>query len=362
MAEIRAMTAEDLSEVTSLLDTYLPDWGGDRELLRATMLEHPWADPELSSLVAVDEQGAIVGFIGAQARRLVFDGRPLRGLCCSHLVVVPDRRGSAAGALLLGRLLAGPQDLTWSDSAIPIVTRMWRTFGGELDHARACDWMLVLRPAGWIGSWAGLVTGRRRIDRDLIPVGSFPFSALARLRPGGGEVIWEEGEIRRASGPVAGVTGEDATGEQIVEELPAISARTRFRVDYDADHLDHQLGQIRARSGELACRLVRLNGKPIGWYAYLPRRAGASRVLCLLGTERQIDLVLGELIEHARAGGSRVLAGRLEPHLDAPLRRRLAAIGLVRDSVLHAADPELRAALATGSALLTQLDGEWFLV
>ena len=107
---------------------------------------------------------------------------------------------------------------------------------------------------------------------------------------------------------------------------------------------------------------MRLNGSPIGWYAYLPRRAAASRVLCLAGTERHLDLVLGELVEHARGGGSRVLAGRLEPHLDGPLRRRLAAIGIVRDSVLHAADPELRAALATGSALLTQLDGEWFLV
>jgi hypothetical protein len=362
MTEIRAMTGEDLGAVTTLLDTHLPDWGGDRALLEATMLSHPWAEPELSSLVAVDEQGAVVGFIGAQSRRLVFDGRPLRGLCCSHLVVVPDNRGSAAGALLLGRLLGGPQDLTWSDSAIPIVARMWRTFGGELDHARACDWMLVLRPAGWVGSWAGSLAGRRRIDRDLIPVGSFPFSSLARLRPGGGEMIWEEGEIRRAGDPVDGLTGEDASAEQIVEAMPAIAARTRFRVDYDAEHLEHLFGQVRARAGELVCRLVRLNGKPVGWYAYLPRRATASRVLYLAGTERQIDLVLGELIEHARGRGSRVLAGRLEPHLDAPLRRRLAAIGLVRDSVVHAADPELRATLATGSALLTQLDGEWFLV
>jgi len=362
MTEIRAMAGDDLGAVTALLDTHLPDWGGDRGLLEATMLEHPWADPELCSLVATDDRGEIVGFIGAQARRLSFDGRTLRGLCCSHLVVVPDSRGSAAGALLLGRLLAGPQDLTWSDSAIPIVARMWRTFGGELDHARTCDWMLVLRPAGWIGSWAGSLAGRRRIDRDLIPVGSFPFSGLARLRPGGGEIVWEEGAIKRAPDPVPGVGGEDASAELIVEHLPAISAKTRFRVDYDREHLEHVLGQVRARAGELVCRLVRLRDRPIGWYAYLPRRATASRVLCLAGVERHMDLVLGELLEHARAGGSRVLAGRLEPHLDTALRRRLAAIGLVRDAVVHAADPELRAVLATDSALLTQLDGEWFLV
>jgi hypothetical protein len=125
-------------------------------------------------------------------------------------------------------------------------------------------------------------------------------------------------------------------------------------------HIDHLFALIRARAGELVCRLVRRGERPIGWYAYLPHRSTASRVLCVCAPERQTDAVIGELVDDARNRGSRVLAGRLEPHLDGALRRRLAVAGLAREPVLHAKDPELRAVLSTGSALLTQLDSEWF--
>jgi hypothetical protein len=345
MTQIRALVEDDLSAVGALLDRLLPDWGGDPAFLGATVLAHPWADPELSSLVAVGESGALIGFIGAQARRIRFDGAELRGVCCSHLVVDPEHRGGAAGALLLGRLLSGPQAITWSDSANQTVARMWRTFGGQLDHARACDWMLVLRPLGWIGSWLDSAAHRRRIDREVIPVGAFPFHTVAR---------------RDAQALEPGVTGEDVGSDQILEHLPALVSRTRLRVDYDEAHLEHLFALIRSRAGELVCRLVRRADRPIGWYAYLPRRSTASRVLHVCAPERQIDAVLGELVDHARNRDSRVLAGRLEPHLDGALRRRLAAVGLAREPVLHAKDPELRAVLSTGSALLTQLDSEWF--
>ena len=345
MTEIRPLTDVDLPAVGSLLDRLLPDWGGDREFLAATVLDHPWADPEVTSLVAVAEDGEPVGFIGAQVRRVRFDDRTLTGVCCSHLVVAQDRRVGAAGALLLGRLLSGPQDLTWSDSATETVTRIWRTYGGFFDHTRACDWMLVLRPLGWIGSWAGAALRRQGINRELIPVGAFPFHTVAR---------------RGAAAPDSGVTGEDVSPAEIVEHLPALVARTRAWVDYDEQHLTHLFAQIRTQSGELVARMVRQRGRPIGWYAYLPRKATASRVLHICAPERHVEAVLDELISDARARGTRVLSGRLEPHLDGVLQRRLAAIGLSRAPVLHVDDPELRAVLAGADGLLTQLDSEWF--
>jgi hypothetical protein len=112
--------------------------------------------------------------------------------------------------------------------------------------------------------------------------------------------------------------------------------------------------------GGLECRLVRLDGNPIGWYAYLSRPGGASRVLQICAPEPQLEAVVAELVEHARAAGSAALTGRLEPHLEGPLRHRLAVIGFARQPVIHVRDPEVHALLATSSSRLTRLDGEWY--
>jgi hypothetical protein len=179
----------------------------------------------------------------------------------------------------------------------------------------------------------------------VVPVGTFPFHTIARPE---------------AMTAPAGVYGEDASVAEIVEKLPKLTARTRLRVDYDQAHLEHLVRLIRSRDRQLICRLVRHGDRPIGWYAYLPRREAASRVLHLCAPERHVDAVLGELLHDARRRGGRVLAGRLEPHLDRALQRRMAAIGLARSPVIHARDTAVRAAVAGDRALLTQLDSEWF--
>jgi hypothetical protein len=345
VTEIRPVTTEDLPAVLSLLKSHLSEWAGDLNFLQATVLAHPWADPELPSLVATGGDGAVVGFIGAAVRRLRFDGDPLRGVCCSHLVVAPEQRRTAAGALLLGKLLTGPQELTWSDSMNRAVARMWQTFGGHLDHSRACDWMLVLRPRPWLRSNVAEVARRRRIARERIPVGAVPLQALRRHGPRGAE---------------PGVEGHDATAEEIVEVMPSLTARLRLFVDYDVAHLEHLRDLIVAREGGLVCRIVQRRGRAVGWYAYLPRPGAASRVLQLCAAARDTDAVLGELVEHARDSGSLALAGRLEPNLDGALRDRGAVLSLAREPALHAEDTGVRATLATSSSLLSQLDSEWF--
>jgi hypothetical protein len=325
---------------------HLAGWNDDEEFLAATALEHPWADPDTPSLVAT-EDGRVVGWIAAAARRLRFGDREIRGVCCSHLVVDPASRSSAAGALLLSRLLSGPQELTWSDSANDPVLRMWRVYGGHIDHSRACDWMLVLRPLRWLGGIAAALPRRGAASRELVPVAAFPFQALGARR--GAD-----------SNGGADVAGEDVGPAEIAENWSALTAKRRISLDYDKAFLDQLFMLIAGRNGPLTVRLVRRGGTPIGLYVCIPGRGGGLRVLHLSGREREIPAVMDELVEHARAQGVRFLFGRLEPHLDAPVRERLAAIGLARRPIVHSRDPELLAALQTDAALLTRLDSEWF--
>src|SRR3954447_11945555 len=230
MADIRPLEAGDLPAVAALMRAHLGGWGDDEAFLAATALEHPWADPEIPSLVAI-EDGRVVGWIAAAVRRLRFEGREVRGVCCSHLVVDPASRSSAAGALLLGRLLAGPQELTWSDSANDPVLRMWRVYGGQIDHSRACDWMLVLRPLRWLTGIAAAFPRRRAATRELVPVAAFPFQALGARRG-------------TARDPDPEITGEDAGPAEVAESWPGLTRKRRLQPEYDQAFLDHLFSLI----------------------------------------------------------------------------------------------------------------------
>jgi hypothetical protein len=349
MTDIRPLQQNDLPTVVELLRGHLPNWRLTESVLGGIMLDHPWADEELPSLVAVDEQDNVIGFIGSHARRLQFDGEPIRAVCATHVVVAPDSRAGAAGFHLLGQVLRGPQDMSFSDSATDAVMAIWRTLGGYIDYARVCDWMLVLRPTRWVGGVIQAAARREPVGRSLIPVGALPFQAIGKPL-----VRREEPETP------PDVSGEQASTAAIVENLPALTRRMRLLVDYDEQHLDHLFVQVESFWGPVVRRLVRRGERPIGWYAYVLRRGGASRVLQVTALEKEVDSVLGDLIDHAREQGSAVLTGRGEPHLMEALGRRLAVFGMARRPILHTSNPELAAALATDRSLLTRLDGEVF--
>jgi hypothetical protein len=355
MADIRPLERADVPAVLDLLQTHMRSWTLDRRVFEGLLVEHPWADAELPSLVAVGPSDQIVGFTGVQVRRMRFDGRSIRAVHSGHGIVKPGERGGALGALLIGRALKGPQDLTWSDGAADAVARVFKTYGGQLDHVRACDWLLVLRPVSWTRGLVAAAARRRIASRRVVPVGAVPFHALGpRLVP------------KAFPAPARDVRGQDATAATIVEHLPAITKQLRLWVEHDEDYLEHLFGLVRhfrglkSFEGPLFCRIVSSGTRPLGWYAYIARRGGPSRVLHVCVPERDSDAVLGELIQHARAQGSAALAGRAEPHLQRALHGRLAILGYARQPTILTKDVELEAALATSSSLVTRLDGDLF--
>ena len=346
MGDIRALERADLPAVMTLLRETLPGFPLDRDGLAAVTLDDPWHDEEIPSLVAI-EDGEVAGFIRSQVRPMIFDGNPIRGVCLSDLVVSPEHRRGAAGAMLLGRLLKGPQELSWSDSATDFVVRAWRTFGGGVDHVRAADFMIVLRPLRWIGGIASARVRGREVGRSLMPVGALPAHA-AGARISGHE----------PPGPAPGFAGEDTDAATIAAALAAIGKRIRVAVDWDEHQLASTFRRVEALGGTLTTRLVRRGDAPVGWYAYVRRDGDVSRLLHLAADERVVGAVFADLVADAAAAGSAVISGRAEPHLEQPLRERLAAVGFAWQPVIRARDPELAAALASGSALLTRLDGE----
>jgi hypothetical protein len=253
--------------------------------------------------------------------------------------------------LLVRGLLAGDQDVTWTDSGTPGVVRIWRMLGGDIDHARTCDWMLVLRPGRWLRRVATAVASPRAwLGPATAPVRGVPLPSRGR-----------DDDAERSPGEI---TSEDASAAEIAAELPAITRRIRLRVGHDEDYLEY-VGSYLEQLGlgdVLVRRLVRRGGAAIGWYAYLARPE-SGRVIHLGAAAAEAEAVVSALVEDARSRDIAVISGRLEPHLDEPIRRRDALLALRQQPLIHSRSPELVAAAGSSASLLTEMDlidSEWW--
>ncbi len=354
MSDVRPLDSADIPAVADLFRVAMgPEnplsrpWLAD--FLRETLIEGPWVDPEIPSLVATDD-GRLAGFIASNVRPVVVDGARMRAACCAHLVVDQNARSRALGPQLLGRYMGGPQDLTFTDTATEVVARMWRTFGGRADGGRSTGWMLVLRP----GSWA-VAVGRARVQGRRAPglatVPALPFHI------GGSRLT---GHREAEDGPP--VETEALTTAALMEHKDAILKGHRLHLDYDAVYVEWLLGRLDAlyATSVVVRRLVRRGGKAVGWFVYVRDPGGPGRVLQIAARERDTDAVVEALVHDARERGVTVLSGRLEPNLVEALRKRWAVLGFDARALVHAQDLKVLNALASGPSLLTRLDGEWW--
>jgi hypothetical protein len=356
---IRPLEREDLPQVAALYEHVARSGSrtpppGLLPYFERMFLDYPWADPEIPSLVYEDEEGKIAGFLGSSVRRLTFDGRPIRLGISGQLVTEPRIRNQAAGAFLMREYMKGPQDLTITDTASELVRRIWEGIGGETYHLACIGWARVFGP--W--RFGAAYLGRRR-----------GIGAIAR----GGRPIWRAldavstpllGGLVRPE-PAAGVTSEELTPRAYVESLGTVTRTLRVRPEYDETFLEWLFGELDAvrTRGTVMRSLVRSpSGDVQGWYVYFHEPGGLGQVLQIAAEERHADVVIDSLFREAKEAGAAGLQGRVEPTLREPLARRRCLFhqsGYL--SLMHSRDPQLLHAIHAGRALMTRLEGEWWM-
>ena len=360
---IRPLEREDIPAVARLYQVVMRGGSGEppaflEPFFERTLLDQPWADPAIPSLVYVEE-GEIVGFIGSNVKRMRFDGDPITMACSAHQIAHPRVRNRAVGALLMRKYMSGPQDLTITDGATEPVRRMWEGLGGRTVHACCFSYVRVFRP------WR-LALGRvaERLDVHRVE------SALAPMAAG---LDWATAVVsrrsRRAAPPATDV--EPLTPHRLLELLPAIDGTVRLRVDYDLPYLDWlfqelnreqpTLWQRGVRRGKLWAEAVHSGGRPVGWYVCQLRADLLCRVLQIAAAPAETDFVLTQLLHGASARGAAGVYGRVEPRLVGPLSVSRSFLRFSEGRMLvNAREPELVNTVIRGDALLTRLDGEWW--
>jgi hypothetical protein len=362
MSSIRPLERADVEAVARLHAQAQPapaPGAADRlaSFFERTLVDSPWADPEIPSFVATDGD-SIVGFLGSYVRHMELDGRRVRLACSAHLLTARAVRNQALGALLLRAYLGGAQDMTITDGATREVQMMWERFGGSTAHVQGLVWIEAIRPATLGVHRLSQRAGSPALETALRPVAAaldLPARLALRAR------TTEPFEVQSAD-PAAFAA---AVGE-LARPFP-------LRPVYDAAYLEWLFGQLRRLAAEapvfpdrvtrgtLDVGLVTVGGRTTGAYVCQVRRRGACRVLAAVCAEADAPALLAAIRSRAEAGRAAAVFGRVEPHLLPALWERgtFLRYGGGR-MLLRSADKELEHAPVLGRALLTRLDGEWW--
>lgn len=355
MNPLRPLQRSDLPQVASLFERVMRSGSPvpSPEIapyLERTTLDHPWADPEIPSLVYVDDRGRIQGFIGSHVRRMCFDGRPARMACAGHLIAAPEVRKRAVGALLLRRYISGPQDLTITDTGSAETRRMWAGLGGETATLASINWTRVFRPC--------LLAAAHLLKRHRSRPFSYPVrgvcSAIDAL------IVRVAGNVFRTEPPQ--VSAETLTADALLRHIPEVTKHLRLHPDYDKGYLEWLFQEL-PRSGlpgTLVRRIVRDGDRVLGWYLYYLQSGGISRVLQIASRDRDGRHVLDHLLHHAERNGAAAVDGRVEPMLLESLSRRRCILRYTGESLMHSREPGIIGAALSRQALLTRMDGEWW--
>lgn len=333
---VRPLTRDDLPAVVALYQRVIvgatapPSNRLLRALERAT-LDHPWAEPDLPSLVYESTSGGVAGFQAAYARRLMLGDRPVRMVCCGQLVADPDAATLGIGGLLMRRMLSGPQDFTVTDGATSEVRSMWSRLGGSSGGITSLGWTRIFRPAQLA---VRLAAGRR---------------GWARRPAGSGRMT-------------AAKADEELTPDRLIDQIGR--TRARLRPAYSVEFLDWLFAEMEAvqRRGPLARRVVTdEHGQALGWYvAYLPS-SGVAQAIGVGSVRSDPGPVLDRLFEDARTAGASAVQGRVEHATIAALTARRCVFRRSEWALAHYADDEVAAAAGREQALITRLDGEWWM-
>lgn len=353
MTRIRSLCHDDLSQVIALYRTHLavPNVAGDEELRAAfeqVFLGEPLSDPSIPSLVFEGSDGEIVGFIGSLVHRMRFEQRTVRLACSSSLVVSPKARQFGAGGLLLRKYLAGPQDLTMTDTAGSATEHMWKRLGGSMYDLGSVSWLHLIHPL------------RAAVGLKLWHLGRYQWLPLARPLCRPMDALYSRFNTAGRAREGEKYTEEQLSPELLIDHLRLGPQQFDLWPDYDAESLRMRFDQIgRSRSnGQLVKNLVRdARGEPLGWYIASLLPSDIYRILGLAATPGNEEVLFCHVLRRATELNAAAVVGRVEPWLLGVLPRRTMMVSRVR-FLVHSRDAALCAAVRSSKALLTGLESD----
>jgi hypothetical protein len=357
MGHIRSFGPDDVTQVADLHRRVFQTGPADARIDRAyrayfatVVLGHPWAAEGLPSLVHVEDDGRVTGFLGVTPRRMLLEGRPIRVAVSSQFIVEPGSRSQLAAIRLLKAFAAGPQDLCLADEANLASRRIWEALGGTTATLYTLYWLRPLRPAACVA---------RRLEQR-----GFPSALMSLCRPAARAV---DALLTRVKGPfrvaAPAVSGAPLDAERLARALVETSRGVSLCPTYEPAALDWLFAVLGDKTGHGRFERVVVQNATrdaVGWYLFYANPGGIGEVLQIGAREGSMGDVLDHLFHRAWTEGLVALSGRIEPRYIQDLADRECLFHhrgywtLVRSE-----RPGVLEAIHGGRAFLSRLEGEW---
>lgn len=356
VSSVRALERADLAAVANLLvgafkSSDRPAGEALVRYLGELFLDFPDRDPDINSLVHVDRENRITGFIGAISQTMAWQGRTLRMAIANSFAVDKRSRDPMAAAHLLRSFLRGPQDLSLSDRANETSLAMWRTMRGPSLPYYSFDWLRVLHPAGYA---IARMADHSGVAAVLSPLAGGIDNLIERRDP-----RWSVAPLK----PTTGLVVDDVDDDTLLDVIPGLVADAALRPVWTEAGLRQVLRDAAHKStlGPLIRQVVRnRTGAIVGAYLYHARPHGIAQTLHVLPARNQAGLVLDCLLADASSRGAVAVSGRAQPSLLEPLMDRRATFRSPQRCLVGSNDPGVLAALEKGDAVVTGLVGEYW--
>lgn len=360
MSQIRPLQAADVPAIAGLFQKTFRDGGKPpppalETYLRRHYIEAPVCDPQIASLVHLADEGEISGFVGVNVLPMSYGPRKLRAAICGSLMVDPRANDPMAGARLLRTFLAGPQDISFSETANALSTQMWTRLRGVALPQYSLDWLRIIRPSAFLLDLASRRIGAARL---LDPLARGLDRYLRRRMPAN-ELRWSGvPEIWSGKAGLKVAETDQAGFAALVEPL---TRQFPLRPDWSGEQLAHILAEAAHKPdyGKAVFASVSSpGGAPIGAFLYHVHPGRIARVLQVLAAPGQAGAVIDCLIGHSAQRGAAGLRGRTQPALLAAMLGRRVAFTQPASTVVHSREEELVNAFLSSQGFFNGLAGE----
>lgn len=318
--------------------------------LQDVFFDHPWSDADIRSKVLIGAEGQVEGFVGVFPARLEWQGRALRAAFAGSMMVEGHERNPLAGARLLRAFLAGPQDISLTETANAVTLGMWQKLSLPADVGYSLNWLRIFRPAT---AAVNVMESAAAAARVLRPVGALADTVAEKCRFSAFRPSAVQANPR--------VRFQDATREEFGDAVLSLKEEFPLRPQWDRHSLDWVIGHAaqKRRFGEPSWRIgISRSGKLAGCYVYFSRPGRIGWLLqALCAPVAAADLV-DDLFAHADQKGCAGLRGGGHPWLTPELLSRKTAFYGRSFYLAHARDKTLLQPIQSGQALVSGLAGE----